>query len=143
NLRLVAAALRLGRLGDLVVRDELRPALVGRDLRERGGQGRLAVVDVPDRAHVDVRLAAVEFFFGHVVCVLVYLLNVSLTLHSIAATIDGEGWLATRSASPVPSARLRALRSGGHPSHDRERRVEPMTRIELVTSSLPRTRSAN
>jgi hypothetical protein len=24
-----------------------------------------------------------------------------------------------------------------------ERRVEPMTRIELVTSSLPRTRSAN
>ena len=71
NLRLVAAALRLGRFGDFVVRDELRPALVGRDLRERGGQSGLAVVDVPDGADVHVRFAAIEFFFGHVVTILV------------------------------------------------------------------------
>src|SRR5262245_31849369 len=47
---------------------------------------------------------------------------------------------------------LRAPRFGGQPSLERslacqpklaERRLEPMTRIELVTSSLPRTRSAN
>ena len=70
NLRLVAAALRLRRLRDLVVGDELRPALVGGDLRERRGQRGLAVVDVADGADVDVRFAAVEFFFGHVVYVL-------------------------------------------------------------------------
>ena len=57
DLRLVAAALRLGRLGDLVVRDELRPALVGGHLGERRGQRRLAVVDVADGADVDVRFA--------------------------------------------------------------------------------------
>src|SRR6476620_2870511 len=49
---------------------------------------------------------------------------------------------------------LRPSGYGGHPSRGlpsvahalharRERRMEPMTRIELVTSSLPRTRSAN
>ena len=97
NLRLVAAALRLGRLGDFVVGDELRPALVGRHLGERRGQRRLAVVDVPDGADVHVRFAAIEFFFGHV-------------------------------CDP------RRLRISA---------LEPMTRIELVTSSLPRTRSAN
>ena len=67
NLRLVAAALRLGRLGDLVVGNELRPALVGRDLGERRRQRGLAVIDVPDGADVHVRFAAIEFLFGHVV----------------------------------------------------------------------------
>ena len=66
HLRLVAAALRLGRLGDLVVGDELRPALVGGDLGERRGQGGLAVVDVADGADVHVRFAAIEFLFSHV-----------------------------------------------------------------------------
>jgi hypothetical protein len=65
HLRLVAAALRLRRLGHLVVRDEFAPALVSRDLGERRGQRRLAMIDVSDRAHVHVRFAAVEFFFGH------------------------------------------------------------------------------
>jgi hypothetical protein len=45
-----------------------------------------------------------------------------------------------RDESPIAAcpdeARLCATRSGG-------RSLEPMTRIELVTSSLPRTRSAN
>ena len=56
NLRRVAAALRLGRLGDLVVRNELRPALVGGDLGQRRGEGGLAMVDVTDGADVDVWL---------------------------------------------------------------------------------------
>src|SRR5437762_1349889 len=97
NLRVIAPSLRLGRLRDLVVRDELRPSFVGRDLRERGSQRRLAVVDVADGADVDVRFAAIEFLFSH--------------------SLD-------------PRALL-------------NRALEPMTRIELVTSSLPRTRSAN
>src|SRR5205085_10145787 len=95
NLRFVAAALRLRRLGHFVVRDELRPPLVGRHLGERRGQGGLAMVDVPDGADVHVRFGSVEFFFGHV--------------------NDPREYLS----------------------------LEPMTRIELVTSSLPRTRSAN
>src|SRR5438874_6620945 len=97
NLRVIAPSLRLGRLRDLVVRDELRPSFVGRDLRERGSERRLAVVDVADGADVDVRFAAIEFLFSH--------------------SLD-------------PRALL-------------NRALEPMTRIELVTSSLPRTRSAN
>ena len=67
DLRRVATALRLGRLRHLVVRDELRPALVGRHLRQRRRQRRLAVVDVPDGAHVDVRFGTIEFLFCHVV----------------------------------------------------------------------------
>ena len=51
---------------DLVVRHELGPALVGRDLGECGGERRLAMIDVPDGADVHVRFAAIEFFFGHV-----------------------------------------------------------------------------
>ena len=58
DLRRVAASLRLGRLGDLVVRDELRPALVRRDLGQRGRQRGLAVVDVADGADVDIAPAA-------------------------------------------------------------------------------------
>ena len=56
DLGRVAASLRLGRLRDLVVRHELRPALVGRDLGQRRGQRGLAMVDVADGADVDVRL---------------------------------------------------------------------------------------
>ena len=67
DLRRVATALRLGRLRHLVVRDELRPALVGGDLRQRGRQRRLAVVDVADGADVDVRFGTIEFLFCHVV----------------------------------------------------------------------------
>ena len=40
-------------------------ALLGEHLRDRGGQRRLAVVDVTDRADVDVRLRALELLLGH------------------------------------------------------------------------------
>jgi hypothetical protein len=66
DLRAVATALRLGRLRDLVVRDVLRAvALVRRDLRQRCGRGRLAVVDVADRPHVHVRLVPLELCLAH------------------------------------------------------------------------------
>src|SRR5207237_10933416 len=54
DLRRIAAALRLGGLRDLVVRHELGPALVRGDLGQRGGQGRLAVVDMADGAYIHV-----------------------------------------------------------------------------------------
>ena len=65
DLGRVAPTLRLGRLRDLVVRNELRPALVRGNLRQRGGQRRLAVVDMPDRADVDVWFGSIEFLFCH------------------------------------------------------------------------------
>ena len=40
--------------------------LRGQDRQQSGRQGRLAVVDVPDRADVDVRLSSGECFLGHV-----------------------------------------------------------------------------
>jgi hypothetical protein len=68
DLRRVATALRFRRLGDLVVRDELRPALVRGDLGQRGREGRLAVVDVADGADVDVGFGSIEFLFSHCRC---------------------------------------------------------------------------
>ena len=60
-----AASLLLGRLVDLIERRELREALRRLDLRDRGSQRRLTVIDVADRADVDVGLVANEFLFGH------------------------------------------------------------------------------
>src|SRR5204863_351455 len=65
NLGRIAAALGLGRFRDLVVGNELGPALVGGDLGQRRGERGLAVVDVPDGADVDVRFGTIKFFFRH------------------------------------------------------------------------------
>src|SRR5690606_21625260 len=65
DLRLVTTPLRFARLRHFVIRHELRPALVGRHLRQRRRQRRLAVVDVTDGAHVHVGLGTVDFPFGH------------------------------------------------------------------------------
>ncbi len=66
NLGRVAPALALRRLRYLVVADRrLRPALVRRHLRHRRRQRRLAVIDVPDRADVAVRLRPLEFRLRH------------------------------------------------------------------------------
>ena len=47
---------------DIGIRHLLRFTLQRQHLRDRGGQRGLAVVNVTNRADVDVRLAAVEFF---------------------------------------------------------------------------------
>src|SRR5262249_42470485 len=53
-------------LGDVLVRLELLDlVLVGLPRHDTGRQGGLAVVDVPDRAHVDVRFRALEDFLSH------------------------------------------------------------------------------
>ena len=66
NLRRVATALRFRRLRDFVVGDVLRAvALVGRHLGQRRREGRLAVVDVADRADVHMRLGPLELCLCH------------------------------------------------------------------------------
>ena len=55
----------LGRVVDRVEGAELGAALHGEVLGDRRGQGRLAVVDVTDRAHVDVRLGPLELLLRH------------------------------------------------------------------------------
>ena len=131
NLGRVAPSLRLRGLGHFVVRNELRPALVRGDLGQRSGQRGLAVVDVPDGADVDVRFGSIEFLFCHVVypvldCVST---DVLVRLRSCGAT-----------ARQPSLAGLPRLRSSATPV---KRSLEPMTGIEPVTSSLPRTCSAN
>ena len=160
DLRLVAAALRLGRLGDFVVRDELRPALVGGHLRERRGQGGLAVVDVADGADVHVRFAAIEFFFSHVCDPRV--LSALCRFVGCWSRCPGSNWrprpyqgraLPTELHRPSrpglgplgPDRPPRAPRFGGQPSHglpaearsrSSERRLERETGIEPATNSL-------
>ena len=55
----------LGRVVDRVEGAVLGLALQGEVLRDRRRQARLAVVDVADRADVDVRLGALELLLGH------------------------------------------------------------------------------
>jgi hypothetical protein len=56
----------LGSVVDRVERAVLGLALEGEVLADRGGERRLAVVDVADRADVDVRLRALELLLGPV-----------------------------------------------------------------------------
>ena len=60
-----AARLFFGRRVDLVVGLDLAAELGRQHRGDRRRQRRLAVVDVADRAHVDVRLGAFEFAFCH------------------------------------------------------------------------------
>src|SRR5215218_6547017 len=60
-----AARLLLRRLVDLVERDLLGEPLGRLNRRDRRGQGRLPMVDVSNRAHVHVRLGALELCLGH------------------------------------------------------------------------------
>ena len=52
-------------LGDFGVRLGLGETLASLDGDDRGGRGRLAMVDVTDGTDVDVGLGAVELLFGH------------------------------------------------------------------------------
>src|SRR5690606_30229795 len=52
-------------LGDIGVGLELGQPLGALHGEERGGEGRLAVVDVADRPYVDVRLLSFEYFLRH------------------------------------------------------------------------------
>src|SRR5450756_1847268 len=52
-------------LGHVVIRLRHGEALRGQNLRQGGRKRRLAVVDVTDRANVDVGLLALELFLGH------------------------------------------------------------------------------
>src|SRR6185369_11182561 len=60
-----AAGLLLRGLVDLVEGHELRRARLGQHLGDRGGQRRLAVIDVPDRPDVAVRLGPLELRLRH------------------------------------------------------------------------------
>ena len=79
------AALAL--LGSVVDRRRSRArrvrALLRQHLRDRRGQGRLAVVDVTDRADVDVRLAALELLLGHLSSGSPYVLSASTSSPAI------------------------------------------------------------
>ena len=60
-----AALALFGRVVDRIEGAVLGLALEGEVLADRRGEARLAVVDVADRADVDVRLGALELLLGH------------------------------------------------------------------------------
>jgi len=60
-----AALALFGRVVDRVEGAILGLPLEGEVLRDRGGQARLAVVDVPDRSDVDVRLRPLKLPLCH------------------------------------------------------------------------------
>ena len=57
-------SLLLGGPVDVLVRQGLRPTLLGQDLRDGLGESRLAVIDVPYRSDVHVRLVPIERLLG-------------------------------------------------------------------------------
>src|SRR6266545_4848611 len=103
---------------DLVVSLELYLRVRRRQhLRDRRRQRRLPVVHVPDRPDVHVGLRPVELLLGHPVS---------------SSFSRSPGRLPVRISLPGPPT-----------DADARHELEPTTRIELVTSSLPRTRSAD
>ena len=105
-----ASRLLFGRAVDRVERAEGPAAAEGEDLGDRGGQGRLAVVDVSDGADVQVRLGSLKLLLSHLALFLRHL----LWLVSVCGRWVGSGM---------------AL---GH-------WVEPTIGLEPMTSFLPRT----
>ena len=93
--------------------------LQGEVLRDRRGQGRLAMVDVADRADVHVRLGALELLLGHG--------DLSLQCFRWACP-EGRGFA---SESSLPGNRTEV------------RGMEPTIGFEPMTSSLPRKCSAD
>jgi hypothetical protein len=60
-----ATGLFFRRLVDLIILLRLGKALLGEDGGDRGGQRGFAMVNVANRADVDVRLVPLEGLFGH------------------------------------------------------------------------------
>jgi hypothetical protein len=60
-----ARSLLFRSLVDLDEGDEGTAALQARDLRDRCGQGRLAVVNMTNGTDIDVRLLSLKFLLGH------------------------------------------------------------------------------
>ena len=97
----------LGRVVDRIERAVLGPALEREVLRDRGGQAGLAVVDVTDRADVDVRLGPLELLLGHVSAFTPSVVEAPAGLHERAGRNSaGTGRWISRSG-PVALARLR------------------------------------
>ena len=113
----------LGRVVDRVEGAVLRLALQSEVLGDRRGQARLAVVDVTDRADVDVRLRPLELLLRHVSAYS----RLSMLL-AAAAPPRVVGPLAGRRVviEPIATAMM-----------------EPTIGLEPMTSSLPRKCSAS
>ena len=137
DLGRIAPALRLGRLRDLVVRNELRPALVRGNLRQRGGQRRLAVVDMADRADVDVWFGSIEFLFCH--CRVLPRV-VGRGRRPRRATADSSVRpTVVRLENPVRAAARRARPSSNRPPSPRSR----LRRDDFATAGWPRRSSSS
>src|SRR5205823_12064298 len=97
---------------------------LGDGRRQRG----LAVIDVPDRPHVHVRLGAIKFFLGHA-------FSLSLCFYADSNFGAGDG----NRTRPTAWKAVTLPLSYSRPCQT----LELMTGIEPVTSPLPRECSTN
>ena len=86
----------LGRVVDRVEGAVLGLALQGEVLGDRRGQARLAVVDVTDRADVDVRLGPLELLLRHVSAYSILSAAAGAAADSAVARHRGSAWPADR-----------------------------------------------
>src|SRR2546423_10723839 len=99
------------------------------------------MIDVSDRSDVDVRFGSLKLLFCHC-SLLCCVCSVRLCLRVFAASIRPGTFI-----EPVPWAKtakfLLLLAASSYYAILHAFIMEPMIRIELMTSSLPRTRSTN
>ena len=110
DLRRIPTPLRLRRLRHLVIRDELRPALFRRHLRQRRRQRRLPVVDVPNRPHVHMRFRPIELFLRHFD---------SSRFAYLRQSLRSRRAVAASTRAPAPARRLPRSRSAAPARSDR------------------------
>ena len=100
-----------GALSIIVVGGELGRAAQRQHLGDRGGQGGLAVVDVPDRAHVHMRLGALKFLLRHYRLSPLFV-NKLLRRHTVLLrlvwSLGWEVWLHMLAATPPTPGRTTA-----------------------------------
>src|SRR5215208_5813080 len=125
-----AARLLLRRVVDLVEGLGLAAVRVGEHLRDRRGQGRLAMVDVTDGADVDVRLVALELLLRH------FGLLLFVSLSSLLR------YVRRRPARKANPCRLAQLRGDGLPRPALDDLLGDVGRHFLVAVELHRVRRA-
>src|SRR6185295_7916797 len=124
NLRRVPPPLRLARLRHLVIADKLRHPPLRPHLRQRRRQRRLAMVHVPDRPHVHVRLASLIFRLRHA-----FLLKLSRLIEESEYCLKRSGANKRKSQSSGLFKTTLSVSTPGQASSDSDQRFYPVAQI--------------
>jgi hypothetical protein len=122
--------------------------VLGQHFGDGGRQGCLAVIDVPDRPDIYVRLAAIKLFLCHAkpsfACFCLSGLSTGIELEPLTGLEPARLFKkASRAAASLRLPYAATATFGCGVSTATTQNLEPLTGLEPVTSSLPRTRSTN